>query len=210
MIKILIADDHSVVRRGVIQILSENFPAALFGEAANAQELLSKIHEEKWSMLTLDIAMPGRSGLDILRELRNSYPRLPVLILSVHPESQYARRALKIGAAGYLSKDAIPFELVDAVRRILQGGRYVSPALAETLAIDLAMETHGPPHEALSDRELEVLRMMGMGKTMTQIAETLALSPKTISTYRTRILVKMEMRTTGELIRYAVENHLID
>jgi len=208
--RILIADDHAVVRRGLIQILSENFSGALFGEAANAQELLSKVQEHKWNLLTLDIGMPGRSGLDLLRDLRAAYPRLPVLILSVHSESQYARRALKAGAAGYLSKDAVPFELVSAVRKVLKGGRYVSPALAEQFATDLATDGKKPPHEILSDRELEVLRMISLGKTITQIADDLALSPKTISTYRARILGKMDMTTTGDLIRYAVENHLID
>ena len=209
MFKILIADDHTVVRRGVIQILSENFAGALFGEAANAQELLGKVQEQKWNLLTLDIGMPGRSGLDLLRDLRETHPRLPVLILSVHPESQYARRVLKAGAAGYLSKDAVPFELVNAVRKVLKGGRYVSPTLAEQLATDLATDGK-PPHEILSDRELEVLRMIGLGKSITQIADDLALSPKTVSTYRARILRKMDMANTGDLIRYAVENHLID
>lgn len=210
MIKILIADDHAVVRQGIVHILSENFPQTQFGEAANAQELLGKIHEEKWNLLTLDIGMPGRSGLDILRDLRQAYPRLPVLVLSVHPESQYARRVLKAGAAGYLSKDAISFELTDAVRKILKGGHYVSRSLAEKLVTDLATETTGPRHESLSDRELEVLRMMALGKTITQIADSLALSPKTVSTYRSRILDKMDLTTTSELIRYAVENHLTD
>lgn len=210
MIKILVADDHTVVRRGLIQILSENFSGAEFGEAANAQELLSRVHEQKWNLLTLDIGMPGRSGLDLLSDLRHSYPRLPVLILSVHPESHFARRVLKAGAAGYLSKDAIPFDLAEAVRKILKGGRYVSPTLAEQLATDLSRNGKTSSHESLSDRELEVLRMIGQGKTVTQIADTLGLSPKTISTYRTRILEKMNLHTTADVIRYAVENHLAD
>jgi two-component system, NarL family, invasion response regulator UvrY len=210
VIRILIADDHAVVRRGLRQILSESFPRALFGEVASAQELLSKIQEQKWSLLTLDIGLPDRSGLDLLRDLRQSYPRLPVLILSVHPESQYARRVLKAGAAGYLSKDTIPFELAEAARKVLKGGRYVSPALAEQLATDLTMEGKKTPYDTLSDRELEVLRMIGLGKTITQIAEALFLSPKTVSIYRARILEKTDMTTTGQLIRYAVENYLID
>ncbi len=210
MTRILVADDHTVVRRGLIQILSEGFAGALFGEATNAQELLTRIHEQKWNLLTLDIGMPGRSGLDLLRDIRLSYPRLPVLVLSVYPEGQFARRVLKAGAAGYLSKDAIPYDLIEAARKLLKGGKYVSPALAEQLATDLAADRDTPSIETLSTRELEVLRMIGQGKTITQIADTLALSAKTISTYRSRLLAKMEMTTTGELIRYAVENHLID
>lgn len=210
MIKILIADDHTVVRRGLIQILSENFPGATFGEVGTAQELLHKLYEQRWNLLTLDIGMPDRSGLDLLGELRQAFPRLPVLILSVHPEGQYARRVLKAGAAGYLSKDAVPFELAEAVRKALKGGRYVSAALAEQLATDLATKVNDARHEILSGRELEVLRLIGLGRSTTQIADALSLSPKTISTYRARILGKMEMNSTGELIRYAVENHLID
>jgi DNA-binding NarL/FixJ family response regulator len=209
VIKILIADDHAVVRRGLSQILLEGFPGAIFDEASNAQEILQKIREQQWSLLTLDIGLPGRSGLDLLRDLRASYPRLPVLVLSVHPEDQYARRVLKAGAAGYLSKDTAPFELTNAVRRILRGGRYISASLAEMLATDLG-EGQRHHHEALSDRELEVLRMMASGKTITQIADSLALSPKTISTYRARILEKLDMNTTADLIRYAVENGLVD
>jgi DNA-binding NarL/FixJ family response regulator len=209
VIKILIADDHAVVRRGLIQILLESFPEAIFGEASNAQEILQKIQEQKWSLLTLDIGMPGRSGVDLLRDLRAHNPQLPVLVLSVHPEDQFARRVLKAGAAGYLSKDTAPFELTNAVRRILRGGRYISTLLAEKLATDLAHEPRHH-HEALSDRELEVLRMMASGKTITQIADALALSPKTISTYRARVLEKLDMITTADLIRYAVENGLVD
>ncbi len=190
--------------------MSEGFAGALFGEATNAQELLTKIHEQKWNLLTLDIGMPGRSGLDLLRDIRMSYPRLPVLVLSVYPEGQFARRVLKAGAAGYLSKDAVPYDLIEAARKLLKGGKYVSPALAEQLASDLAADRETPSIETLSARELEVLRMIGQGKTITQIADILSLSAKTISTYRSRLLAKMEMTTTGELIRYAVENHLID
>ncbi len=210
MIRVLIADDHAVVRRGLIQILAEAFPGAHFGEAANAQELLEKVREQFWNLLTLDIFMPGRSGIDLLGDLRHTHPRLPVLVLTVHSEDQYARRALKAGAAGYLSKDVVPFELVDAVRKILKGGRYVSPSLAEKLVADLSTNGQKPEHATLSDRELEVLRMMASGKTNSQIADVLALSPKTISTYRTRLLEKMSMTTTAELIRYAVENGLVD
>lgn len=207
MIKILIADDHTIVRRGLMQILLESFPGAVFGEASNAQETLQKIHEQRWSLLTLDIGMPDRSGVDLLRDLRANNRQLPVLVLSVHSEKDYARRVLKAGASGYLSKDAAPFELTNAARKILRGGRYVSPSLAEILAMDLADEQKNK-HDDLSDRELEVLRMMASGKTITQIADALALSPKTISTYRARILRKMGMTTTADLIRYAVENCL--
>jgi two-component system, NarL family, invasion response regulator UvrY len=207
VIKILIADDHTVVRRGLMQILLEGFPGAIFGEASNAQEILGKVNEQKWSLLTLDISMPDRSGLDLLRDLRTAVPGLPILVLSVHAEDEYARRVLKAGAAGYLSKDAAPLELTNAARKILRGGRYVSPALAEKLATDLVQEQKH--HDDLSDRELEVLRMMASGKTVTQIADALARSPKTISTYRARILKKMDLNTTADLIRYAVEHRLL-
>ena len=208
MNKILIADDHAVVRRGLIQILSEGFPGAVFGEASNGQEVLKRIREQKWSLLTLDIGMPGRSGIDLLGDIHAYDPRLPVLVLSVHPEDQYARRVLKAGAAGYLSKDTAALELINAARTVLKGGRYVSASLAEQLAADLATKSGEPHHELLSDRELEVLRMMAAGKTVTNIADHLTLSPKTVSTYRARILGKMGLTTTAELIRYAVENNL--
>jgi DNA-binding NarL/FixJ family response regulator len=209
VIKILIADDHAVVRRGLIQILLEGFPGAIFGEASNAREALQKIREQTWSLLTLDIGMPGRSGVDLLRDLRSNYPRLPVLVLSVHPEDDYAQRVLKAGAAGYLSKDAAPFELTSAARKILRGGRYISASLAEKLATGLAeMDPHH--HAALSDRELEVLRLLASGKTISQIGDVLARSPKTISTHRARILAKLDLTTTAELIRYAMGNGLVD
>jgi DNA-binding NarL/FixJ family response regulator len=206
--KILIADDHTVVRRGLIQILSEGFPGAVFGEASNGKEILLRMREQKWSLMTLDIGMPGRSGIDILGDIRAYDPRLPVLVLSVYTEDQYARRVLKAGAAGYLSKDTAALELINAARKILKGGRYVSSALAEQLATDLATKSGEPHHELLSDRELEVMRLMASGKTITKIADLLALSAKTVSTYRGRILTKMGLTTTAELIRYAIENNL--
>jgi two-component system invasion response regulator UvrY len=208
MIKVLIADDHAVVRRGLIQILSEGFPGAVFGQASDGEEVLLRIREQKWSLLTLDIGMPGRSGVDLLRDIRTSDPRLPVLVLTVQNEGQYARRALKSGAAGYLCKDTAPLELINAARSILKRGRYVSSTLAEQLASDLATKPKEFPHELLSDRELEVMRMMASGKTITKIADILALSAKTISTYRQRILTKMGLTTTADLIRYAIENRL--
>ena len=208
MTKILIADDHTVVRRGLIQILSEGFPGAVFGEASNGKEILLRMREQKWSLMTLDIGMPGRSGIDILGDIRAYDPRLPVLVLSVYTEDQYARRVLKAGAAGYLSKDTAALELINAARKILKGGRYVSSALAEQLATDLATKSGEPHHELLSDRELEVMRLMASGKTITKIADLLALSAKTVSTYRGRILTKMGLTTTAELIRYAIENNL--
>ena len=209
MIKILIADDHTVVRRGLIHILSEGFPGVVFGEACNAREVLQKIRHQKWDLLTLDIGMPDRSGIDLLEDIRAYNPRLPVLVLSVHPEDQFARRVLKAGAVGYLSKNVAALELTSAVRRILRGGRYVSSSLAEQLAADLATKSGVPDHALLSDRELEVLRMMASGKTITTIGDLLSLSPKTVSTYRGRILGKMGLTTTAELIRYAVENQLL-
>jgi DNA-binding NarL/FixJ family response regulator len=206
--KILIADDHAVVRRGLIQILSEGFPGTVFGEASNGTEILEKIHDQHWSLLTLDIGLPGRSGIDLLGDIRAYDSKLPILVLSVHPEDQYARRVLKAGASGYLSKDTAALELINAARTVLRGGRYVSASLAEQLATDLATKCGEPHHELLSSRELEVLRLMASGKTITRIADLLALSAKTVSTYRGRILAKMGLTTTAELIRYAVENNL--
>ena len=208
--KILIADDHAVFRRGLKETIAEAFHRITFGEAGTAQEVLECVQRQHWDVVVLDISMPGKSGLDILSELKRLRPRLPVLFLSVHPEEQYARRALRAGAAGYVTKDSVPSELKEAVRRVLTGRRYVSAALAERLAVDL-MEGHDLPlHELLSDREFEVLRMLGQGKTVKDIAQELRVSVKTVSTYRARILLKSGMKSTAELIRYAVQAHLVD
>jgi two-component system, NarL family, invasion response regulator UvrY len=208
--RVLIADDHAVFRRGLKETIGEAFPKVTFGEAKTAQEAVESVRRHDWEIVILDISMPGLSGLDILDDLRRLRPKLPVLFLSMYPEEQYARRALKSGAAGYLTKDSIPEELKEAVRRILAGGRYVSATLAEKLAFDLRRGADKPIHELLSDREFQVLRMIASGKTVKQIADEISLSVKTVSTYRARILEKTGMKTTAELIRYAFQAQLVD
>ena len=208
--KILIGDDHAVFRRGLKETLSEAFPKTVFGEARTAQETFELAQRQNWDVIILDISMPGRSGLDILEDLRRSRPRIPVLLLTMHPEQQFARRALKAGAAGYLTKDSVPDELKEAIKRIVAGGRYVSATLAETLAVDLRRGADLPLHELLSDREFQVLRMIASGKTVKEVADELSLSVKTVSTYRSRILEKTGMKTTAELIRYALQTQLVD
>jgi two-component system invasion response regulator UvrY len=207
--KILITDDHAVVRQGLKQILLEEFPRAEFGEATNAQEAIERVWKENWDVVVLDITMPGRSGLEVLKEIKKSRPKLPVLVLSMHPEDQFAVRILKIGASGYMTKESAPNELVGAVRKVIAGGRYVSPSLAEKMASYLAIDVQTPPHERLSDREFLVLRLIASGKTPTAIARELALSVKTISTYRMRILEKMNMANNAELTHYAIQNQLV-
>ena len=208
--KILIGDDHAVFRRGLKETLSEAFPKTVFGEARTAQETFELAQRQNWDVIILDISMPGRSGLDILEDLRRSRPRIPVLLLTMHPEQQFARRALKAGAAGYLTKDSVPEELKEAIKRIVAGGRYVSATLAETLAVDLRRGADLPLHELLSDREFQVLRMIASGKTVKEVADELSLSVKTVSTYRSRILEKTGMKTNAELIRYALQTQLVD
>lgn len=210
MTRILIADDHPVVRRGLKETLSESFSRVTFGEAKTAQETLDRVGHEDWDVVILDISMPGKSGLDILDDLHRLRPKLPILLLSVHPEGQYARRALQSGAAGYLTKESIPEELTEAVRRVQAGGRYVSASMAEKLAFDLRRKADVPVHELLSHREFQVLRMLAAGKTVKQIADEIALSVKTVSTYRARILSKTGMKTTAELIRYALQTRLVE
>jgi two-component system invasion response regulator UvrY len=210
VIKVLIADDHAVFRRGLKETLGEAFTKVFFGEAKTAQETLECVRQQDWQIVILDISMPGKSGLDILDELKRLRPKLPILLLSMHPEQQFARRALKAGAAGYLTKESVPEELRTAVQRVLTGGRYVSTTLAEKLAYDLGKGADTPVHELLSDREFQVLRMIASGKTVTQIAGEIALSVKTVSTYRARIMEKTGMKTTAELIRFALQSHLVD
>ena len=207
--KILLTDDHAVVRRGVKQILAEAFPKAVFGEARTAHEALEHIWRETWDVVVLDLTLPGRGGLEVLREVRKSRPRLPVLVLSMHPENEFAIRVLKRGASGYVTKGSAPEELVGAVRKVLAGGRFISDALAERLAADLAMEGTNP-REALSDREFQVLRLIGMGKTVGEIGKELALSVKTVSTYRTRVLQKIGLRNNAEVMRYAMQHQLVE
>lgn len=210
MIRVLIADDHAILRRGLREILVRELGGFVCGEAKNAAEVLALILDRDWDLVILDITMPGRSGMDLLQELKTVRPKLPVLVLSVHPEDQYAKRALKAGASGYMNKETAPDELFKAIRKVLSGGRYVSAALAERLASDLNQNAPHSAHEALSDREFEVLRLIGTGKTVSQIAEELHLGVTTVSTYRTRILEKLGMTTTAELIHYALQNRLSD
>ncbi len=208
--RILIADDHAVVRQGLKQILAAEFRNAVFGEASNGQQAIDLASKESWDVLVLDITMPGQSGLDVLKAIKKSRPKLPVLMLSMHPEDQFAVRMLKIGAAGYMTKESAPAALVGAVKKVISGGRYVSPALAEKMAAFLAIDVQILPHERLSDREFLVLRLIASGKTVSAIAKELSLSVKTISTYRTRILEKTGMVNSAELTHYAIQNRLVE
>ena len=206
---ILLADDHAVVRRGLHDILASAFPRARFIEVGTGDKALSAIRDSHCDLLVLDVNMPGRTGVDVLREVKHLCPRTPVLMLSVQPEDQYAVRCLKAGASGYLNKDSAEEELVQAVRKVLSGGRYVSVRLSEKLASDLQQPPMKDPHELLSDRELEVTRMIASGATLTDIAEALHVSVKTVSTYRSRTLLKMQMQNNADLVRYALEHKLI-
>jgi two-component system, NarL family, invasion response regulator UvrY len=210
MIRILLADDHAIMRRGLREILQRELGPIACGEADRAAQVLAEVERESWDLVILDVTMPGPSGLEVLRTLRVKRPKLPVLVLSMHPEDQYAKRVLKAGAAGYMTKESAAEELIDAIRRVLRGGRYISAALAEKLAVELERTPGGAPHDLLSDREFEVLRLMGSGKTVGEVADLLALSDNTVSTYRARILDKMHLRSNAELIRYVVENRLLD
>jgi DNA-binding NarL/FixJ family response regulator len=207
--KILIADDHAVVRQGLKQILAAEFKQAVFGEASTGQQALELAWRDNWDVLVLDITMPGQNGLDVLKAIKKTRPRLPVLMLSMHPEDQFAVRMLKIGAAGYMTKESAPAELVGAVKKVISGGRYISPALAEKMAAYLAIDVQTAPHERLSDREFVVLRLIASGKTVSAIAQELSLSVKTVSTYRTRILEKTGMQNSAELTHYAIQNQLV-
>ena len=210
MVRVLIADDHAILRRGLIEILTREMRDVVCAEAENAQQALAHAQSHDWDVVILDVTMPGRSGIDALADLKQARPKLPVLVLSMHAEDQYGKRVLKAGAAGYMNKDSAPEELVKAVRKVLAGGRYVSPALAELLALELGPGADQPLHERLSVRELEVLRMIASGKTISQIAEVLHLGVTTVSTYRARILEKMNMKTSAELMHYALRKRLVD
>ena len=207
---ILIADDHAVVRRGIREILADAFPEASFSEAANADEVLRHLAESNFAALMLDINMPGRSGLDLLSDLKRTHKWLPVIMLSVQPEDQYAMRCLRAGAAAYINKDSAPEELEKATRKVLSGGRYISSGFAEKLVAKLDESVEHPLHELLSDREHEVMRMIVSGVSLTEIADRLHVSVKTVSTYRTRIMGKLEMKSNAELTRYALMERLID
>ncbi|MFW6189552.1 MAG: response regulator [Planctomycetota bacterium] len=208
MTRILVADDHAVVREGVRKVLEDAFTDLQVGEAKDGHEALRMYRDSDWDAVVLDIALPERSGIEVLKDIKAGNGKTPVLILSVHPEEQYAVRALRMGAAGYLHKDSAPEELQAAVRRVIEGGTYVSSSLAERLALRLQDDAEGPAHERLSDREMQVLCMLADGKTVSDIAEELYLSVKTISTYRARLLEKMDMSNNAELIRYAIEHDL--
>jgi DNA-binding NarL/FixJ family response regulator len=207
--KILIADDHPIVRAGFKQVISDMPDMLVADEAANGQEVLNYIRKKDYDLVLLDISMPGRSGLEVLKDLKSEKPKLPVLILSIYPEEQYAIRALRAGASGYMTKASAPNELIAAIRKISEGGKYISASLAEKLAYYLDGDASKPPHETLSDREYQVMLMIASGKTVTEIADELCLSVKTISTYRTHILDKMKMKNNAEITLYAVQNKLV-
>ncbi len=209
MIKVLMADDHAIVRKGLRQILNEGSAPCQIDEASSGQEVMKKVYDAAFDILVLDISLPDRNGLELVREIKSVRPKLPILMLSVHPEDQYAIRALKAGVSGYLNKESAPEQLVQAIERIVAGGRYISPTLAETLAANVGGEGEGAPHETLSDREFTVLLRIGAGKSVSEIADELGLSVKTVSTYRARILEKMNMNSNAELIRYVIDHRLV-
>jgi len=209
MIKLLIADDHAVVREGVKQIVQDSRDIVVVSEAGNGQEVLKIIEEQEIDVVLLDISMPGRSGLDIMKQLKKLKPELHILILTMHPEEQYAIRAFKAGASGYLNKKSVPDELLTAIRKVSKGRKYFSSSLAEDLVSYLLTEKEGMPHEYLSDREYEVMCLIASGKTVKEIASEMKLSVKTISTYRSRLLTKMNMTTNAELTQYSIQNSLV-
>lgn len=209
MIRVLIADDHAIIRQGLKQILSETDDMVIAGEAEDGTEALHMARSCAWDVFLLDIAMPQRNGIDTLKQLKKEFPRLPVLILSMYPEEQYALRALKAGASGYLTKQSAE-QLVTAIRQVASGKKYVSPAVAQQLVVAISENTEKPPHERITDREYQVLVMIASGKTLTQIADMLNLGVPTVSTYRARLLEKMGLKNTAELIRYGVENGLTE
>ncbi len=208
-LKIGIADDHDIVRQGLKQIISDTDNMVVMGEASNGQELIEMVRKKPFDVILLDISMPGRSGIEILKQLKIEKPNLPVLMLSMHPEDQYAIRALKAGASGYISKDTASDVLIDAVRKAAEGRKYISASLAEKLAGTITHDVGEKPHEALSDREFQILVMIARGKSVSDIGKELFLNVKTISTYRRRILDKMDLKNNAELTHYAIENELV-
>ncbi len=209
MLRILIADDHAIIRKGLKQILVEEYPTAFIDEVGDAEAVLKKAIKSEWDIIISDLSMPGRSGLDVVRDIKQNFPKIPVLILSIHPEEQYGVRVLKAGAAGYLSKEAAADELINAVKRVLLGRKYISPSIAEKMAEELDRDSDKPPHELLSDREFHVFKLLAEGKGVSEIAESLSLGITTVSTYRSRIISKMKLKTNADLTRYALENNLI-
>lgn len=209
MLRILIADDFPLFRRGVKELLADGLGTVTIGECGNAHDLLELVRRKKWDVVILDITMPGSTGTETLKQLKAECPKLPVLVLSMHPEDQYAVRMFKAGADGYLTKASAPEELVEAIKKVLGGGQYVSPSLAEKLALTIKASTRNVPHEHLSDREYEVMCLIASGKTVSEIAETMHLGVTTISTYRARILEKMNLKNNAELTRYALQRGLV-
>ena len=209
MRRFLIADDHTVVRKGLKQILLDSFPSAFVEEVGDAEDLFKKVMEEEWDVVITDISMPGRSGLEVLQQIRQSFPKLPILVLSIHSEDQYAIRVLKAGASGYLTKNMAPEELVKAVNRVMMGKKYITPSIAEKLATTIGQEVEKLPHEYLSDREFEVLKLLAKGQSVSDIAEKISLSPTTVSTYRARIMAKMNLKNNADLTLYSIENKLM-
>lgn len=209
MIRILIADDHAIVRKGLKQILLEQYPSAVIGEVADAETLILTTIQEKWDVVICDMSMPGRSGLDALNQIKQSSPGLPVLIMSMHPEDQYALRVLKAGASGYLGKETIHDDIIKAIETVKLGKKYITPAIAEKLADAFDAGSTRKPHENLSDREFDVFKLLATGKSVTEIGEQLSLSATTVSTYRSRIMDKMGMKSNADITRYALENTLI-
>ena len=210
MLRLLVADDHEIVRKGLVKVLAEILQPIKVDEAINGQEALSKVLKGEYDLVVLDIKMPGKSGLDVLKEIKQHKPKLPVLILSMHPEEQFAIRAMRAGASGYLTKECAGDELVLAVRKTLKGERYISSTLAEIMAGDLTGTLGKPLHEILSDREYQVMLMIASGKPVGAIAKELCLSAKTISSYRTNILLKTRMKNNAEITHYAIQNKLVD
>jgi two-component system, NarL family, invasion response regulator UvrY len=206
---ILIADDHALLRKGLKETIEEELGATAFGEAANGREVLEQVWKQRWDLVLLDIGMEGRSGLEVLEEIRSARPKLPVLILSMYPEAQFAVRALRLGAVGYINKQSAPEELVIALKKVLAGGRYVSASLAEQLATEVQGDAPRAPHDALSTRELQVMRLIASGKSLKEIADELCISVKTVGTYHTRLLGKLSMKSDVEITRYALLNKLV-
>jgi len=210
MIRLLIADDHAIFREGLKHILEEHPDIIVADEAKNGQEVLDNIWKREYDMVLLDIGMPGMPAIEVLKKVKNDKPRLPILVLSMYPEEQYAVRVIKAGASGYLTKESAPEELITAIRKITAGRKYITSSVAEKLAAEVEPDAARPAHHTLSDREFEVFRLIASGKTVTQVADALFLSVKTISTYRSRILEKMKMKTNAELMHYALKHHMIE
>lgn len=209
-IRVLIVDDHAIIREGLQQLLADKFPEARFAQAVNAHQALVLLRESPWDVMVLDITMPGRSGLDILHEIKDIQPKIKVLVLTMHPENLYAMRVLKLGASGYLTKERASKEIIQAVEKVLAGGKYITPTLAENLVAKLNAPAGKLPHEILSDREYEIMVLIASGRSVKEIAGDLSLSIKTISTYRTRVLKKLRFKTNADVIRYAMRERLVD